>query len=150
MGSVGNRPVQNQKTLSTRISEFFEELQNRDYGTHKPGAKISEERSKEFRRVYAEMINTVSRMDNPDQPVVFASGFRYGATDPDKYIHTIQKLNQYQRILQSEVRGTAVDLRLGVIDENRAETELRALKNIDRMIAQRKKELKSSLEDFIK
>ena len=154
MGGRGGSGTRNTaepvKDISDRISDFFDELKTREYGSNKPGMKISDERAKEFRRVYADMINTVQKADNPDQPIIFASGFTYGASNPDKYTHSIQKLNQYQKILQSEVRNTAIDLRMGIIDKDRAELELRALKNIDRMIAQRKKDLRGTLEDFIK
>lgn len=151
-GGSGTRNTgEHSKDITERISDFFDELKTREYGSNKPGMKISDARAKEFRRVYADMVNTVKK--NPEdmnQTIIFASGFRYGADKPDEYVHTIQKLNAYQRILQSELRSTAIDLRLGVIDKDRAEIELRALKNIDRMIAQRKKDLRGTLEDLIK
>lgn len=148
-GGSGNRNAESnkaEKSINERISDFFDELKNREYGSNKPGMKISDARAKEFRRVYADMVNTVKRNpENMDQTTIFASGFRYGADKPDEYVHTIQKLNAYQRLLQSQVRSTAIDLRLGVIDKDRAEIELRALRNIDAMIKQRKADLRERL-----
>lgn len=147
MGGRGSGGTRNsEKGMMEQLSDFFDELKTREYGSNKPGTKINDERSKEFRRVYYDMMNNLkNNPENMNTTVIFASGFRYGSKNPDTYVHTIQKLNTYQRLVQSEVRRTALDLRLKVIDEDRARLELRALKNLDAMIKDRKASLRETI-----
>ena len=144
MGGRGNSGTRNQSSISSSsnirqdIDTFLTELENRDYGSSRKMVPATQE--KEFRRIRADMINAVQQ-DPQIETIVFASGFTGGANNPQEYVHTTAKLNAYQRMLRSEVSSIKTDLDFGIIDEDRARLELKALKNIDAMIKDRRSRL---------
>lgn len=140
-GGSGNRnqaSTGSSRGIRQEISSFLTELEDREYGSSKKMVSAAQE--KEFRRIRADMINAVEQ-DPQIETLIFASGFTSGASKPQEYVHTAAKLNAYQKILRSEVSSIRTDLDFGIIDEDRARLELKALKNIDAMIKDRRSRL---------
>lgn len=121
-------------SVKQEISNFLTELENREYGSSKKMVPAAQQN--EFRRAKRDMIDYLK--DSENDTIIFSSGFTSTATKPQEYVHTAAKLNAYQRLLRSEVQGIQTDLDFGIIDENRARLELRALRSLDKTIADRR------------
>ena len=145
MGGRGNSAARNKESsINEQLRSYYDELNTRNYGKALPGSNVPKDREEEFRKVFSQIINHYKDYPEDADKLYFPiSGFTYYSKNPDKYLHTPQKLNQYSNILRNEVRGTIIDLRLNVIDENRAKLELQTYKSIEAMIKERKKLLKN-------
>ena len=128
-----------------KISNFVKELENREYGK---GKKLPKAQQEEYNKAKYNILDHINTWGS-NEPVVFSSGFGGAAKDPEKYIHTIAKLNSYQKLLRSDAKGIATDLSLGVITEEQAEKELLVLKSIDETI-QRRRELLNEYKNVAK
>ena len=119
----------------SELNSFLAELEERDYGK---GRNIPKSQQEEYNTARAQISNYIKRFDK-EEPVVFSDGFTSSAKDPDKYIHTITKLNAYQKLVRSDAKGIALDLDFGIITEEQAQKELLVLKSIDKTIQDRRK-----------
>ena len=140
-GSGGTRSSESStKSTSVKqeISNFLTELEDREYGSSKRMVPAAQQ--KEFRNIKYDLLNNYLK-DNLET-VIPAGGFASGATKPQEYVHTVTKLNAYQRLLRSEVRSLQMDMDFGIVDEDRARLELRALRSIDATIKDRRERLK--------
>lgn len=138
MGGRGSGGTRNTESFENQLKNFQAELEKRQYGSSTK--LVPDKQQKEFRRAKREVSDWLK--NNPDQDtVILAGGFRAGADNPEEYVHTAAKLNSYQQLVRSEARNTLTDLSLGVINQNEAQLELRALKSLDKIIQERRKML---------
>lgn len=137
MGSIGaNRGSAGTSNITNDINSFITELENREYGSSTK--LVPEKQQREYRALKREIIDHINTWGIPDNYVVFASGF----TNSDEYVHTNAKLNQYQRMVRSDVKNIKTDLSIGVITPEEAAKELFVVKSIDATIKNRRKILK--------
>lgn len=134
MGSVGANRNTVIPDIGTQINSFENELQNRNYGTSK--GYVPEKQQKEYKALKREISRYLDTWgDRDNNLVVFSGGFAVG---DENYLHTSAKLNQYQRLVRSDIQAIKMDLSLGVITPERAQKELRVVRSIDATIKERR------------